>query len=553
MAAAAGLIALFAFRLAFGLSSDFYFEDPTQIFLIGLRYYATGQWPFFGPDVVWTQSQIPGALQGLIVGLPFKVAALPESPFVLVNALSFAAICLMAWYLTKALPSLPKWLVYGWLLTVPWTLQFSTQIINPSWVLPAAIVFFVGFFEAVPVFTLGILRPATAYFMMGAGMMFAAQFHLSWPLFLPYAAFAWAARFRDGWRAVAWNALTFAAGAALPFAFVVPTLLRYGLAPGSGGTAANLHLHFVDPWELVTTLARLLSFASLEIYRFIATDNAKRLEFLEQHAWLVAPAVVVWLAGVVQPVWMLAELVRSPARWPFTNSAARWRALRLLVLASVVLVYVSYFFVIEPPQAHAFYVLAPIAFLLAACCWTFVDSPSSRRWAAAILAVNVAFHAGLALAKAPERSLYKDRDVVVAAIQSKRPDMLAHRRPFALDAGPYEMDQSTPHDPRQDIRVTRPVFVRRFDQSVRWTMTVENRNPLVAYRDLLHVTTYRLADGSELQRHELIKDIIQPCEVRDVEFNDGFVREKFVTATVQVVAAEALLPLTPGVCDGGSR
>jgi hypothetical protein len=43
----------------------------------------------------------------------------------------------------------------------------------------------------------------------------------------------------------------------------------------------------------------------------------------------------------------------------------------------------------------------------------------------------------------------------------------------------------------------------------------------------------------------LIKDILQPCEVRDVEFNDGFVREKFVTATVQVVAAEGLLPLTP--------
>jgi hypothetical protein len=159
--------------------------------------------------------------------------------------------------------------------------------------------------------------------------------------------------------------------------------------------------------------------------------------------------------------------------------------------------------------------------------------------------VNVAFHAGLALAKAPERSLYKDRDVVVAAIQSKRPDMLAHRRRFALAAGPYEMDQSTPHDPRQDIRVSRPVFVRRFDQSVRWTMTVENRNPLVAYRDVLHVTIYRLADGAEVQRHELIKDILQPCEVRDIEFNDGFVREKFVTATVQVVAAEGLLPLTP--------
>ena len=66
---AAVLLLLFAFRLGYGLSQEFFFEDETQIFLMGLRYYATVAWPFFGPDVVWTKSEIPGALQALLVGV----------------------------------------------------------------------------------------------------------------------------------------------------------------------------------------------------------------------------------------------------------------------------------------------------------------------------------------------------------------------------------------------------------------------------------------------------------------------------------------------------
>src|SRR5256885_16066508 len=61
------LAALFAFRLWFGLSREFFFEDESQIFLIGFRYYGTGEWPYFGPEVVWTKSEIPGGLQGVLV------------------------------------------------------------------------------------------------------------------------------------------------------------------------------------------------------------------------------------------------------------------------------------------------------------------------------------------------------------------------------------------------------------------------------------------------------------------------------------------------------
>src|SRR5436190_9551581 len=96
LAAGAALAALFVLRLAIGLSADVYTEDESQILLLGMRYHATHAWPYFGPDVVWTKSQIPGALQALLVGLPLSVAPIPEAPYVLLNVLSMAALCLFA-------------------------------------------------------------------------------------------------------------------------------------------------------------------------------------------------------------------------------------------------------------------------------------------------------------------------------------------------------------------------------------------------------------------------------------------------------------------------
>src|SRR5262245_64972226 len=110
-------MAIFAFRLAFGLSRELFFEDETQIFLMGCRDYATGAWPYFGADVVWTKSVIPGALQALLVGIPLRIVPVPEAPYVLLNLLSMAALCAFAWYITARLRRIPKWLVWGWLMT----------------------------------------------------------------------------------------------------------------------------------------------------------------------------------------------------------------------------------------------------------------------------------------------------------------------------------------------------------------------------------------------------------------------------------------------------
>src|SRR5882672_32892 len=132
----------FLFRLFFGLCSPFQDEDAKQIYLIGLKFYTTGAWPYFGPDVTPT-IQIPGALQGLVVGLPFYVLPIPEAPYILLNILSFASLCFFAWYCCKRLPAIPKWFVWTWLLCAPWTICLSTNVFNPSYVLPGSIVFFV--------------------------------------------------------------------------------------------------------------------------------------------------------------------------------------------------------------------------------------------------------------------------------------------------------------------------------------------------------------------------------------------------------------------------
>ena len=222
----------------------------------------------------------------------------------------------------------------------------------------------------------------------------------------------------------------------------------------------------------------------------------------------------------------------------------QWNALRRFVLAAVLLVYASYWFVMEPPQAHAFYVLSPLAFIFAAYWWTFVDSPRARQAAACVIALNVAFHAGLMLTEGPELSLYKNRGVVATAVRLKEPEMFAHRRDFAIGGGPAALtDPARPYDPTRDFLVLEAARRMGPRRSLHWTITIQNRSTVVAFRDPLYISTY-LNDRGEVveERHERIKDIFEPGEMRTIELNDGFAGPPFAKATLRIVAAEALLP-----------
>ena len=124
------LTALFGFRLLYGLSMPFWFEDERQVYLIGLQSFARGEWPYFGADVVWTGGQVPGALLGWLIRLPLELWSAPESPVVFLNLLSFAALALLAWYLSRRLSGVPRWLIWMSLFMLPWTLTASGSARN---------------------------------------------------------------------------------------------------------------------------------------------------------------------------------------------------------------------------------------------------------------------------------------------------------------------------------------------------------------------------------------------------------------------------------------
>src|SRR5262249_52169294 len=152
--------------------------------------------------------------------------------------LSFSGLVAFGHYLTRRFALVPAWITYTWLLTLPWTLNFSTHVYNPSYLLFPSCLFFVGFFELLPPFSAGIVAPGAAMFFMGLAVATASQIHLSWPLLVPFLLLALLAQARAGVLTVGrfgW----LVAGAALPLALLVPTVATYGVSSLFEALGAN--------------------------------------------------------------------------------------------------------------------------------------------------------------------------------------------------------------------------------------------------------------------------------------------------------------------------
>jgi len=349
------------------------------------------------------------------VGLPFFVAPIPEAPFILVSLLSFASLSFFSWYCCRRFPKLPKWLVWSWLLTLPWTLNVSTTTFNPSYVLPAGIVFFVAVLELYPFTTMGLIPAAIGNLMMAGAMTWTMQLHLSWVLLVPYAALALYFQLR---RRQFWLLLWFIVGAVVPATLLLPTFLKYGFRAGMGNTGdtvqINLHnvLAALNPVEGV--LPRFLSFASYEIPRFIGNNLTTRMAFLKVNPWLIPFAIFLTALGIVQPIHLIWQ-------W-FANRSSRadWKPIKSLTITTVVWLCVAFLFSMKLPAAHTFYLMIPMALLYALYAWERLLVKSFwQRFAAVAIACSIIFHAGVALRNFRTTSIYADRDRIVEALEKK--------------------------------------------------------------------------------------------------------------------------------------
>jgi hypothetical protein len=420
----------FLFRLGYGLCSQFWADDERQVYLIGLKFYATGAWPYFGPDVV-SGVQVPGALQGLLVGLPLYVAHVPEAPFVLLNVLSFAALCLLAWYCARRLPEMPRWFIWGWLLTAPWTLNFSTHVVNPSYVLPGAVLFFIGVLETMPVTRKGLIPAWCANLLMGFALFWVMQLHLSWVVLVPFLAASVFFQIRErGTRAL--NALGWlACGALLMLSLLAPTFMKYGLSNGTGGTETMVAPNFGNAARVLNPVegvpARFLSLASFEMARFVGRNTTERVAFLRENVWLAPLALLLGAIGLLQPAAMIVLWFRK------RDMRDDWPQVKRLTLLTVAMLCVLFLFSAKLPASHTFYVTFPIAAVYGFYCWdALLRRRGWRAFAFVFLICGIVFHAGLAAHNFARVSLYTDRNRPASAINERRPALLGERRPGSL-------------------------------------------------------------------------------------------------------------------------
>jgi hypothetical protein len=423
------LVLLFLFRLGFGLCSEFWLEDEKQTFLIGLKFHATHQWPYFGPDVDYPHIiQQPGALEGLLIGLPLDLLRVPEAPFILLNILSFGALSLFAWYCSRRLPEIPSWLIWSWLFIAPWTLSYSTHIVNLSYLLPGSMIFFLGFLESCPPLRQRLLSARLANLMMGFGLCWVMQFHISWVLLVPFVLLSFYFQSKVARDQVLGNLGLFIAGVAVTGSLILPTFLHFGLKEGLGGTESTVGLNVRNLLNIYNLpegiIGRFFSYSSFEIPRFIGRHTVDRLEFFRRQPWLVPFGTFLLIVGIFQPISMLLLWFRKQ------RGDKDWKRIKYLMAGTLALLYLSFLFANEkPPSAHTYYVMLPVSMLYAFYCWR--DYLSRNRWqrfAAVVIVCAIVFQFGLAIDNFRNHSLYLNRGIVQEAIDSGDYRILSERR-----------------------------------------------------------------------------------------------------------------------------
>jgi len=274
---------------------------------------------------------------------------------------------------------------------------------------------------------LRVISSPLADFMMGFGLFWNAQFHMSWVILLPFVLLSLYFQFRSGALYGFRSILFFALGSISTGLLILPTVLKYGLSQGSGGTEHSISFNPANLNQFLVVLARFLSLASCEIPRFIGSHLADRLEFLRQNPWIAPFTVAAALLGFIQTGFLLYQWFqpKHPAKdWPF---------LKNLTLFTFLLIYASFLFAIKAPAAHTYYLTLPLVMLYGFYCFSpLVSNRLFLNAAKVLLVCNIVFHAGLAINHFPTKSLYKDRELFVKAIQEKNYHLLGERRPDTL-------------------------------------------------------------------------------------------------------------------------
>jgi hypothetical protein len=335
---------------------------------------------------------------------------------------------LLGWYFYKRLPGFSPWFIFTWIYIAPWNTHYSTQVINPSYAVLGSVLFFLGFLESTPIFRLGVINLGLANLMMGFGLTWVMQLHMSWVAMVPFLFlslyFQW--RSSPGFKA----AFQTIAGSLPMLALVVPTYLAYGFSSHKDVHGFVSGIRWDHALDILGTLARFLSIVSFEMPRFVGLNSPERVGYFFQSLWLFLPGFFLWGAGYFQPAAMLVL-------WFFKkHPRPGWEPVKTLAAGTFFLLYACFLF--SPDMAASFRILLfmPPLMLYSLYCWDYL-ARRDRIWRTlglVFILSGVYFQIGYTFKNIQARdSIYsQDRGLMAEAIETRDYRLLAERRQESL-------------------------------------------------------------------------------------------------------------------------
>lgn len=285
------LIALLSFRIILGAQINFSHVDFEQIYCIGLEHAFSDEWPFWGPDVIWSKTRLPGAMQSFLAGTPIKWTNLATSPLILANLISFLGLFILGEYLLKRAKNLNPYLVHSLLLLMPFTLYNGTTLLNTTYLVFSGSILSISVMELFVYRKNRITDSRYLFFGLGFCLFFTYQLHLTWVMFIPYLAVLFYLEFMKSRRGSAQMFLFFILGCILSASTVIPTFWVYGqhILEGNEG---NLNFSPTKLLSFPDFLLRYLSSSTTDIQeKTVYFDN-----FSQESTWYT---IFIWIQKLI--------------------------------------------------------------------------------------------------------------------------------------------------------------------------------------------------------------------------------------------------------------
>jgi hypothetical protein len=422
------VVAIIIFRFLYSLSQEFWNPldiDTIQIYLIGLKSFTTHAYPYFGADVVYNASQIPGALQGYLVSAGWYLLLIPEAPYIVMNILLTLSLGFLAWYSSKRLPDLSRTFIWIYIFLIPWSICYFTRIINPSYVIPGAILFFIGIFEIYPSTRKNVLPEWLCFYFLGFSIFWIMQLHLSWILLVPFTVIAFYYLLRSkNTKRILQSSISFLFGCITTASLLIPTLRTYGMSNDHGKSVSGLlEFHPEHITEFIKLLGIYLGYACFDLNRFRPLNAPDSGRFGDLFPWAIPFMYIILATGLLQALWLLFCFFRK-----YKNDKVSRRVADLTIFGFAIF-FISSLFSLTIPLSHAAVLFFPLVVIYAL---HVFREPMKKKWIKMWLYSAFASAMIFYLANGIDRyntiSIYKNREAIVKALEQGDYTLVGKRR-----------------------------------------------------------------------------------------------------------------------------